>query len=503
VILPALAHSVTALWLALYGLNIAVLVCLYFRHRMEVTLTPDVARCDLPSVVVQVPVYNEIHVVERVIDSLAALDYPADRLHIQILDDSSDATTGLACTRARLHRCRGVDIDVIRRADRADFKAGALSWGLAHTEAELVAMFDADFRPRSDFLLQTVPHFLARPRLGMVQSRWTYLNADYSPITRAQAIGLDGHFVVEQIGRSRSGLPFNFNGSGGVWRRRCIEECGGWSADTLTEDLDLSYRAQLAGWKCLYLPTVEAPAELPPQLAAFKRQQARWAQGSVQTLRKLAPQVLRSRSLTLGQKVMALLHLSSYIGHALMVPLLLLSLPVILLPNPFRGVLDFLGLTCAAPLLVYAISQRHLYHDWLRRLRAFPLLALLGLGVAWEIVRAVWRGLTGWGGSFARTPKFRLEGTDGVWKDSGYRLDSDGGLLGELALAAYALATAGVALHCGCWGMAPVLLMYAASFGTVVALQLGQSLAARRAGSPRHASPVHKAADRRHSDHSA
>ncbi len=501
-ILPALAHSLTALWLALYGVNILVLIWLYLRHRGERIPTPVVARSDLPTVVVQVPVYNELHVVERVIDSLAALDYPAERLQIQILDDSTDATTALAQGRARLHRSRGVDIVVIRRANRADYKAGALSWGLAHTAAEFVAVFDADFHPHADFLLRTVPHFLARPCLGMVQSRWTYLNGEYSAITRAQAIALDGHFVVEQIARSRSGLLFNFNGSGGVWRRRCIEESGGWTADTLTEDLDLSYRAQLKGWECIYLPEVEAPAELPPQIAAFKRQQSRWAQGSIQTLRKLAPQIVRCRRLTWWQKVMALLHLSSYIGHALMVPLLLLSLPILLLPNPFRVVLDGLGLVCAGPPLVYALSQKHLHRDWLRRLSAFPVLALSGLGIAWENARAVWRGLTRWGGPFARTPKYRLEGTEGAWADSYYRLDSDGGLLGEFALAVYALAAAGIALHRGSWGMIPLLLMYTAAFGTVSILQLRQSLVARRAG-PARPVPMPKVVSGRQSNHGA
>jgi len=484
-ILLGLAHSIVALWLALYGANILVLFWLYLRHRREQVVTPIVSRSDLPTVVVQVPIYNELHVVERVIDSLAALDYPADRLQIQILDDSTDATTSLARQSALRHRQRGIDIAVLRRGGRTGYKAGALSWGLSQTAAEFVAIFDADFRPHPDFLLKTVPHFLARPRLGVVQARWAYLNVDYSPITRAQAIGLDGHFVVEQIGRSRSGLLFSFNGSGGVWRRRCIEDSGGWTDDTITEDLDLSYRAQLAGWECLYLPEVEAPAELPPQMAAFKRQQSRWAQGSIQTLRKLTPRIIRSRRLTIRQKAMALLHLSSYVGHALMVPLLVLSLPLVLFPNPFGFVLNGLGLVCVGPLLVYTVSQRHLHRDWQRRLRAFPLLALFGLGIAWENARAVCRGLARWGGTFARTPKFRLEGRTGGWADSEYRLDSTGSLFGEIALAIYALSAAALAVRAGAWGMIPFLLFYAAAFGTVAGVELKQSFAARRSVAPR------------------
>ncbi len=473
-------HALVAIWLAIYGLNSFVLAFLYLRHRRTIIPAPTIDRVALPTVTVQVPVYNERHVVERVIDRVAALDYPRDRLQIQILDDSTDETTHLARARAALHREQGVDVAVLRRPDRSGFKAGALAWGLSQARGEYVAIFDADFCPHPDFLLQTVPHFLARPRLGLVQTRWSYLNADYSPLTRAQVLALDGHFVVEQAGRHRSGLLMSFNGAAGVWRRRCIEESGGWQADTLCEDLDLSYRAQLAGWECLYLPTVDAPAEVPPQIAAFKRQQSRWAQGSLQTLRKLAGPLLRSRRLRWGQKVMALVHLSSYLAFALMVVLLLASLPLLLLPDsvqfPFGGLeLMFLG-----PPLVYAISQQQLYPDWVRRLRAFPLLALVGIGTAWSNAQAVGRGLTRWGGTFARTPKFRLEERAGRWTDSDYRLHADGSTIGEVVLALYALAAAIVALVTGRYGVIPFTLLYAAAFGTVAGMGLAQTFVPRR-----------------------
>jgi len=473
-------HALIALWLAIYGLNSLILLSLYLCHRRTAPSVTSVDRSVLPTVTVQVPVYNELHVIERVIDSVAALDYPHDRLQIQILDDSTDGTTRLARARAALHRERGIDITVLQRPDRNGFKAGALAWGLSQTDGEYVAIFDADFCPRPDFLLQTVPHFLTRPRLGLVQTRWSYLNADYSPLTRAQALALDGHFVVEQSGRNRSGLLMSFNGAGGVWRRRCIEESGGWQADTLCEDLDLSYRAQLAGWECLYLPRVDVPTELPPQIMAFKRQQSRWAQGSVQTWRKLVGPILRSRRLRWGQKVMALVHLSSYLAHALMVSLLLLSLPLLLMPGSAQLPLGGLGLMCLGPPLVYAISQQRLYPDWGRRLRAFPLLALIGIGIAWCNTRAVWRGLTRWGGTFARTPKFRLEGRGGRWTDSGYRLQADSSVIGEAVLAIYALATACVAHISGNHGMVPFSLLYAAAFGTVTGLGLAQTFALRR-----------------------
>jgi len=475
----ALAHALIAAWLAIYGLNSLVLALLHLLHRRESHPTPPFDRSALPHVTVQIPVYNELHVIERAIDHAVALDYPRDRLQIQILDDSTDETSQLARARAAFHRRRGADVTVLQRPGRDGFKAGALAWGLPQARGEYVAIFDADFCPPRDFLLQTIPHFSARPRLGMAQARWTYLNAGYSLLTRAQALALDGHFAVEQTGRCRSGLLMNFNGSGGVWRRSCIEDSGGWQPDTLCEDLDLSYRAQLNGWECLYLHSVETPAEVPPQIAAFKRQQSRWAQGTTQTLRKLASPILRSRRLGWGQKGMALIHLSSYLAHALMTVLLLLSLPLMLIPETAQLQLDGLGLACLGPPLVYVISQWELYPDWGRKLRALPMLALIGIGIAWCNTKAVWRGLSRWGGTFARTPKFRLEGQSGHWTDSAYRLRPDSSTVGEIVLTLYASIAAGVALLTGHHGMIPFLLLYAAALGTVAGAGLTQAYAPR------------------------
>jgi cellulose synthase/poly-beta-1,6-N-acetylglucosamine synthase-like glycosyltransferase len=474
--LLVLLHALIACWLTLYGLNSFILAILYLLHRRKAEQASSVDRAALPPVTVQVPVYNELHVVERVIDHVAALDYPRDRLQIQILDDSTDETSRLARARAALYRERGVDIAVLQRPERDGYKAGALAWGMQQAHGAFIAIFDADFCPPRDFLLQTIPHFLVRPRLGMIQTRWTCLNGDYSPLTQAQALALDGHFAIEQPARCRSGLLMSFNGSGGVWRKECIEEAGGWQADTLCEDLDLSYRAQLAGWECLYLPHVKAPGELPPQITAFKRQQERWAQGSAQTLRKLAVPILRSRRFNWRQKVMALVHISSYLAHPLAVLLLLLSLPLLLLrPDLAQPQVSGLGLACLGPLLVYAIAQRRLYPDWWRRLRAAPLLVLIGIGIAWGNTRAIWRGLTHWGGAFVRTPKFRLEGKAGRWTESDYRLQTDGTAGGEAALALYALITAGVALLTGHYGMVPFMVLDAAAFGTVAGLGWAQT----------------------------
>jgi len=479
VTLLALLYTGIALWLAAYGLNAFILAFLYLRHRDDVPSMPLVDEDELPVVTVQVPVYNERHVVLRALDAVAALDYPSSRLEIQILDDSTDQTARLARDRAAFHRQRGVDIRVLRRPDRRGFKAGALSWGLAQARGDYVAIFDADFRPLPDFLLQTIPYFLDRPRLGLVQARWSHLNDHYSPLTRVQGMAFDGHFVVEQTGRDRSGLLMNFNGTAGVWRKACIEESGGWQFATLSEDLDLSYRAQLAGWDTLYLPSVEAPAELPPQMAAFKRQQARWTQGSIQSLRKLIRPITQSQRLSLKQKAMALLHLSGYLAHALMILLLLVTLPLLVLGAATPSLGNIGLLMSLGPPLVYVISQKALYGDWGRRLLLFPLLILIGIGIAWNNSLAIWRGLTRWGGRFARTPKFSVEGRAGHWLDSGYRLGIDGSVVGELGLALYALAAAVIARSTGRYGMMPFLILYAAAFSTVAGIELTQAASSR------------------------
>lgn len=470
----ALAHALITLWLAIYGLNSLVLTVLYLLHRREDEPIPHVARDDLPHVTVQVPVYNERHVIERVIDHAAALDYPRDRLHVQVLDDSTDETSRLARRRAAFHRERGVDVQVLRRAERGGFKAGALAWGLARAQGDFVAIFDADFCPRSDFLLQTVPHFMARPRLGLLQTRWAYLNAGYSPLTRAQALVFDGYYGVEKVGRSRGGLPLTFNGSGGVWRRRCIEDSGGWQPDTLCEDLDLSYRAHLAGWESLYLPSVEAPAEIPPQMAAFKQQQARWAQGTVQTLRKLALPILRSSRLGWAQKVSALVHLTGYLVFPLVLLLVLISIPLVLLSQPLQIPLGVLAVTCVGPLAAYVISQRELYPSWGGRLLSLPMVILLGAASVWSNTRAVWRGFTRWGGTFDRTPKFRLEERGDRWADSAYRHQASSSVWGEVLLALYALVASAAAWVTGHSGMIPFLLLDAAAFGVAAGVELWQ-----------------------------
>ena len=466
-------YTLTVIWLSVYALQSLLLTILYLRHRREAAPSIPVKEGDWPRVAVQLPVYNERHVVERLIDAAAALDYPADRLEIQVLDDSVDDTTAIAEARAAQHRVAGVNVRVLHRPERGGFKAGALAWGLGHTDAEFIAVFDADFRPRPDFLRRTIPPMLARPDVGMAQTRWSHLNEDYNSLTHVQSLALDGHFVVEQTARSRSGLLINFNGSGGVWRRACIQDAGGWQADTMTEDMDLSYRAQLAGWHSLYLPDVDAPAELPAQMEAFKRQQARWAQGSVQCLRKLTWPILSS-DLSPRQKLMAVLHISGYLTQPLMVMLLLTSLPLVLLPQSSQPWGMLLGLAGLGPPILFAVAQVSLHRDWGRRLLYFPMLVAVGAGITCSTSRAVWEGLTRWGGTFRRTPKFRLEGKQGHWADSTYRLLPDRLVLGELALMLYATAALVIAWLHGRYGAIPVLLLFAIGYGLVAGLSLSQ-----------------------------
>jgi cellulose synthase/poly-beta-1,6-N-acetylglucosamine synthase-like glycosyltransferase len=466
-------YLVTVAGLALYGFNTLLLSGLFLRHRRQASKAPPPK--EWPSVTVQLPIFNERLVVERLIDAVASLDYPRDRLSIQVLDDSTDETTVLAQARVAYHQSRGVNIVHVQRKDRTGFKAGALAHGLAVAPGDFIAVFDADFSPPRDYLQRVMPHF-ADPGVGMVQARWGHLNAEYSPLTRAQALMLDGHFVVEQTARSRAGLLLNFNGSAGVWRRDCIEDAGGWQPDTVAEDLDLSYRAQIAGWKLHYLPQVVAPAEVPPMLMAFKRQQFRWAKGSIQCLRKLGGRLLRS-SLLPWHKFQGLLHLGGYLIHPLMLALVLVGLPVILVRDPGTLPLSALGLAGFAPPVVFALSQWAIYPDWRRRFAYFPFLVLLGAGVALNNTWAVFEALVKRNPTlFLRTPKFQAEGrfAGRVGQAGDYYLPVDWTTWGELALAFYCLLETVVAIS-RAPGLAPFLATYAIGYAYMAGLSLWQS----------------------------
>lgn len=486
-----LLYIAGVLGLTIYGCNALWLTWRFLCSLNQSTFTPLWAPECWPPVTVQLPIYNERHVAERLIDACARLDYAPGRLQIQVLDDSSDDTRGMVLRRASYWRRKGVDIQVIHRDDRRGFKAGALAHAFPRARGEFLAIFDADFVPPRDFLQRTIPHFL-RPGcelVGFVQTRWGHLNEEYSPLTRAQALALDGHFVVEQAGRQAAGYPFGFNGSAGIWRRACIADpaVGGWQGDTLCEDLDLSYRAQLAGWQPCYRNEIMAPAEIPPQLIAFRRQQFRWAKGSIQTLRKLRRGVWRSGWPTMA-RLAGIVHLGSYLIHPLLLVLLLVSLPLMQLGIDPAPHLAALSLASLGPPLLYAIAQQQLHpHDWWKRWAYLPLLTLLGTGLSLNNTVAVWQGLTGRGGQFLRTPKFRVEATGDGWRGSSYRLPLDLVWLGEVVLLGYALMALYTALESGKWWSAPFLLIYVGGYGLMVVVGLWQTRHPTLPASKQHA----------------
>jgi glycosyltransferase involved in cell wall biosynthesis len=484
VLLQAL-YVLSAVGLAVVGFNVLLLTVLYLIHRRDVTPVPDPpAEGEWPAVVVQLPAFNERHVVEQLIDAVSRLDYPAEKLSVQVLDDSTDDTVARAAAAVDLARARGVSITHIRRPSREGFKAGALEYGLTQTDAPFVAIFDADFRPQPDYLRQVMPHLAADERLGMVQARWAHLNAEESHLTRAQALALDAHFVVEQTARNRSGLLMNFSGTAGVWRRACIADSGGWEHDTLSEDIDLSYRAQMRGWRFLYLPELGVPAEIPPLMMGFKRQQSRWATGTVQCLLKYRQRLLRS-DLTLAQKLEGLIHLGGYFLHPLLLFLLLLTLPLLLMGGVGNLPLAGLGLAMLGSPLEVAAAQATLHDGWGRRLAGYPVFMLMGVGITVSNAVAVLQALSRRPLPFRRTPKFRAEnvaddaGSDG-WSASTYTLPLDATTLLEIAFSLYAALIAVLAIGRQP-ALVPFMVLYALGFAYVAGLSLWQARVVRRA----------------------
>jgi cellulose synthase/poly-beta-1,6-N-acetylglucosamine synthase-like glycosyltransferase len=454
--------------LAVYGWHRYYLVYLYMKNKGQAPAPVPVLTV-LPPVTVQLPIYNEMYVADRLIAAVCDMDYPKELLEIQVLDDSTDETTSIAELAVRRHAARGFNISYIHRVDRRGYKAGALEAGLKASSGSFIAIFDADFVPRSDFLQRTLPYFQTDPKIGMVQARWGHINQDYSLLTKIQSMLLDAHFVLEHGGRNRAGCFFNFNGTAGVWRREAIGSAGGWQHDTLTEDLDLSYRAQLEGWRFIFLPDVVAPAEVPVEMNSFKSQQHRWAKGSIQTCIKLLPRILRSKQ-PLSVKAEAFFHLSANFNYLLMSLLSVLMFPAMWVRYNMgwtEMLLIDVPLFFAATASVgnfYIVSQRELYADWRQRLKYLPFLMSIGIGLCVNNTRAVLEAIFGNQSEFARTPKYGIERDSDEWVGKKYHQSVGVQPLIELALGLYFTGTVFYALANQIYGTLPFLMLFQVGF---------------------------------------
>jgi cellulose synthase/poly-beta-1,6-N-acetylglucosamine synthase-like glycosyltransferase len=436
---------------------------------------------ELPMVTVQLPIYNEMYVADRLIDAVCQMDYPRELLEIQVLDDSTDETSALAREAVAEYREQGFDIHYLHRADRTGFKAGALDAGLQAATGEFILIFDADFVAPPDILEKTLGHF-QDARVGMVQARWDHINRDYSLLTQVQSMLLDGHFVLEHGGRNRSGRFFNFNGTAGVWRRSVIADAGGWQHDTLTEDLDLSYRAQMKGWRFVFLQDVVSPAELPVEMNAFKSQQFRWAKGQIQTCRKLLPAIFAS-DLPLSVKSEAFFHLGANFGYPLMILLSLLMFPAMVIRYNMGWyemlIVDvplFMGATMSV-CSFYLTSQREIFgKDWKSRLRYLPAVLSIGIGLAVNNAKAVWEAMRGVPSDFMRTPKYGVEGQGDDWRLKRYRGELNLVPFFELVLGLYFTFMAVYAASNGIFGTLPFILLFQFGFLYVACLSLFQDL---------------------------
>lgn len=464
--------------LAVYGFHRAQLLYLYWKYRNR-ALKPQGTFADLPQVTVQLPMYNEMYVAERLLEGVTRIDYPKDKLEIQILDDSTDETRGIAQKKVAELKARGWDAVYIHRTDRTGYKAGALEHGLHVAKGDFLLVFDADFVPTPSIVRDLV-HYFTDSRVGMVQARWDHLNRDYSMLTRVQSMMLDGHFVIEHIARNRSGRFFNFNGTAGIWRKSAILDAGGWQHDTLTEDMDLSFRAQLKGWKFVYVPTALAPAEIPCEMNSFKSQQFRWAKGSAQTAKKLLPIVLRA-PIPWRVKLEAVFHLTNNFAYFFLVILACLQLPNMLLrkeinrPELLLLDLPLFAATSGSIILFYLTTHHALYRNLGEAVRRLPLMMALGIGLSINNARAVIEGLFGKESEFVRTPKHGVTNQLQNWAQKKYRASKNVATFIELGFGLYFVATIALALVTGSWMSIPFLVLFMFGFLYVGSLSLYQA----------------------------
>ncbi|HYG68658.1 MAG TPA: cellulose synthase family protein [Anaeromyxobacteraceae bacterium] len=465
--------------LSFYGAHRYAMQYLYYRHKYRLP-TPKGRFETLPRVTIQLPIFNEMYVTERLIDAVCRIDYPRDRLEVQVLDDSTDETQGIARARVERWKAEGVDVVYVHRTNRKGFKAGALEYGLPLAKGEFIAVFDADFIPPADYLHRLIHHF-TDPKVGMVQARWGHLNRTCSALTHAQSIFLDGHFVIEHNARNRSGRFFNFNGTAGIWRREAIVDAGGWQHDTITEDLDLSYRAQMKGWQFVFRPDVVTPAELPADMNAFKAQQHRWAKGSIQVALKLWP-MIRKANLPKQIRREAFFHLTANLAWVFMIPLAIL-LPITVVVRVSHGFMEvllldipFFALATWSVMSFYVASQKEQGYGFWDRVKYLPFVMALGIGLSVNNARAVVEALMGYETGFVRTPKhgIRAPGESTVKKK--YKAATTLQPLVELLLAGYMTYGVIYLIEREVYYSIPFLVLFQFGYGYVALVSIWEGL---------------------------
>lgn len=486
--LTALLYFIVSGTLFILGANFIFLSFRTWREgRKKSPMPPELP--EWPQVTVQLPIYNEMYVAERVIKAAASLEYPAQLLQIQVLDDSTDETFSIVRRLVSTLQAAGVNIVHHHRTNRQGYKAGALKAGMASATGEFIAIFDADFVPPADFLRRALP-YMEDPQTAFVQTRWGHLNKHYSWLTYLQSLAIDAHFMVEQYARSRSGFWFNFNGTAGIWRKAAIKDAGGWTADTLTEDLDLSYRAYLRGWHGRYVRDIVVPGELPPSINGFRRQQNRWARGSLECAMKLSPRVWRA-PIPLRNKFQATLHLGGYSVHILLFVLTLIYPLVAIFTaqhpqlSTLYGAAYFFALTSLAPTIFFIIGQQQLGRSWWRKIPGILAISVIGMGLMINTVRAFSQIWGKKAGVFERTAKFGIEGEKQDWTEQRYQLRFDNIVYPELLLGFYSLWTAWMAGNLGSWGIAIYALLFGSGLIVTASVTIIQTTAVYRSAKAR------------------